>query len=563
MIRIKASRFCWLCLATLAACLAGVWGQRSLGQQPTHSGGPLKPEQAVYDALYYRLDLAVDPGRKSIQGALTIKARILFPTLYLVLDLDSRLSASKAHWLTGSDQSSPLHLERRAGQIWIRFPTTRQPGQEVRVRIEYGGKPIEAPRHPWVGGFVWSQTADGQPWIGVACQLDGADLWWPVKDHPSDEPDSMDLHITVPQPLIVASNGTLQGVTPSPDGSRTYHWHVANPINVYNVSLNIAPYRTITGTYQSIAGQSVPLTYWVLPENYQKGLQLFPQFSQHLRFLEEKLGPYPFRNEKYGVAETPYLGMEHQTIIAYGNGYRNNAYGFDWLHFHELCHEWWGNLVTATDWNDYWIHEGFASYMEALYAESLQGEQALHDYLAPIRSRIRNLQAVAPRESQTTVQKYFVPPEFTESDGDVNFKGAWIVHSLRHLIGDEAFFETLRRITYTDPQLERVVDGSQCQFKTTDDVQAIAERISRRDLGWFFEVYLRRPSLPRLLSSQSAGQLHLQWVIPGYQGPFPMPVPVGIGDRIVRVEMPSRSASIAIPPGLSVEVDPLNWILKD
>ncbi|HSR51285.1 MAG TPA: M1 family metallopeptidase [Acidobacteriota bacterium] len=549
-------------LVTFVFLMGPALAQRDLGVRPTDSGGPLSPDQAAYDVRHYGLALRVDPEEKTIRGALTVTADIVHPVPRLVLDLDDPLEVEAVALLTEGGEEA-LAFSRPPGQLWIDFPLTRQPGDQVRVRIEYGGRPRVAPRPPWVGGFVWSQTSDGRPWVGVACQQDGADLWWPVKDHPSDEPDNMDLRFTVPAGLEVASNGVLRSVEEAEEGWRTFHWHIANPINVYNVTLNLAPYRTITETYQSLGGEKVPMTYWVLPEHYDKGPWLMGEMRKHLRFLEENLGPYPFRSEKYGVAETPYLGMEHQTIIAYGSDYSTNAYGFDWLHFHELGHEWWGNLVTVPDWNDFWIHEGLCSYMEALYAEELGGREALTRWMKGIRPRLRNLQPVAPREPQTTIQKYFVPPDYTSSDGDVNFKGSWIAHSLRWAVGDdEVFFQILRRLAYPDPRMEEWTDGRQTHFKTTSDVRRIAEGLSGKDMKWFFDVYLRQPKLPALTHRRDGDRLSLSWDVPG-DLPFPMPVELRISGETQRVDMPDGRAQVDLPQDAELEIDPNLWLLRE
>ena len=366
----------------------------------------------------------------------------------------------------------------------------------------------------------------------------------------------------MPEPLVAASNGRLRGVDDNEDGTRTYHWFVSTPINNYGVALNVAPYRTIEGSYQSITGEEIPITYWVLPENYKKGLELFRQFAEHLAFYEEYLGPYPFRADKYGVAETPHLGMEHQTIIAYGNEYQNNAYGYDGLHHHELGHEWWGNLVTALDWRDFWIHEGFCSYMQALYNETLHGIAAYHEALYRTRPNIRNMQTVAPRESRTEGQMYLLGPDYVESDGDIYNKGKWILHTLRYLIGDNAFFRALRRMAYPDPAMEHITDGRQTRFATTDDFLLIAENESGMELDWFFEVYLRQPKLPRLVTERNDDALTLAWQVP-HDLPFPMPVEVQIGDEMRRVEMNGEPVTLPATEMMGAPIiDPDHWILK-
>lgn len=545
----------------LGVSSTSVHAQRELGVRPTDSGGPLMPEQAAYDIKSYDLDLRINPAEQSIKGVLTAQALIVHPTAWFVLDLDPPLTVDSVALVNPAGNSQALSFERRAGKLWIAFPLTKQPGENVRVRVSYGGKPRVAPHPPWTGGFVWAKTAGGQPWIGVACQSDGADLWFPVKDHPSDEPETVSLHFNVPQPLVVASNGSLRSVVRNQDGTQTFNWFVSNPINNYNITLNVAPYKTIQDKYASVSGAVVPVTFWVLPEDYDKGRALVKQTKEYLRFFEEYLGPYPFRSEKVGIAQTNYLGMEHQTIIAYGNNFKFDADGFDWLMFHELGHEWWGNLVTASDWRDFWIHEGFQSFMDTFYLERLRGKDAYFKGMTNRMKSLRNMQPVAPRESRTTVQVYMAGPDYLRSDGDIYGKGAVILHTLRYLIGDKPFFVALRRMAYPDPSSEKLTNGRQVRFTTTDDFQRIAETASGARLDWFFEVYLRQPKLPRLLSERKGNQLELRWEAP--EGlPFPMPVEVQIGNSTRRYEMASGSVTVPIEAGKTVVVDPQNWILK-
>ncbi len=553
--------FSIVCALLLGASLTFVQAQRDVGVRPTDSGGPLMPEQAAYDIKSYDLDLRINPTEQSIKGVLTAQALIVHPTAWLVLDLDPPLTVDSVALVNPTGDPQALSFERRAGKLWIAFPFTKQPGENVRARVAYGGKPRVSPRPPWAGGFVWAQTAGGQPWIGVACQSDGADLWFPVKDHPSDEPDTVSLHFNVPEPLVVASNGSLRSVVKNQDGTQTFNWFVSNPINNYNITLNVAPYKTIQDKYTSTSGAVVPVTFWVLPEDYEKGMALVKQTQEYLRFFEEYLGPYPFRSEKVGIAQTKYLGMEHQTIIAYGNKFKFDPDGFDWLMFHELGHEWWGNLVTASDWRDFWIHEGFQSFMDTLYLERLRGKDAYFRGMTNRMKSLRNIQPVAPRESRTTVQMYMAGPDYVRSDGDIYGKGAVILHTLRYLIGDKPFFAALRQMAYPDTSREELTNGRQVRFATTDDFQRIAETASGTRLDWFFKVYLRQPKLPRLLSERKGDQLELRWEAP--EGlPFPMPVEVQIGNTIKRYDMPSGAVTIPIEAGKTVVVDPQNWVLK-
>jgi aminopeptidase N len=550
------------CAVMLVLAGASAAAQRELGARPTESGGPLMPEQAAYDVTFYDLALRVNPAEQSIKGTLVATARIVHPIEWFVLDLDTPLAVESVSAVEGNGKTMPLEFERRGGKIWIAFPLTKQPGETVKVAVSYGGKPRVAPRPPWVGGFIWAKTAAGEPWIATACQNDGADIWWPCKDHPSDEADSMALHITVPEPLVVASNGRLESVKKNNDGTRTFNWLMTVPMNNYSVALNIAPYRTVEGQFKSVTGETVPVTFWVLPEDYEKGQKLFPQIGADLAFFEKYLGPYPFRADKIGVAQTPHLGMEHSTVTAYGANFRNNAYGFDGLLFHELGHDWWANLVTASDWRDFWLHEGFQSYMDALYAGALKGEDAYRQYLAGQRSHLRNKQPVAPRESRTAVQVYLAAPDYVSSDGDIYGKGALILHTLRYLIGDEAFFKALRRMAYPDPKMERVKDGGQFRFATTDDFRHIAEEASGMKLGWFFDVYLRQPALPRLVTETKGNSMALRWDVPNGL-PFPMPVEIQVGGQTRRVEVGQAGATLPVAAGQTPVIDPKDWILKE
>lgn len=540
--------------------LVNVRAQRDLGASPTGSGGVLAPEQAAYDVKSYDLALRPNIQEQSINGVLTVKAQIVKPIDKLVLDLDAPYTIESVALLTNKGQT-PLKFERRENKIWIAFSNIVPPGKTIEVRIAYSGKPRVAPSPPWVGGFVWSKTASGEPWVAVACQNDGADVWFPVKDHPSDEADTVSLHFTVPNNLVAASNGKLQSIVKNADGTQTFNWFVSQPINNYDITLNIAPYKLIEDKMQSIAGDTIPIRFYVLPEHFDKGQALVAQTKQFVEFFEEYLGPYPFRADKLGIAETPYLGMEHQTITAYGNNFNNNAEGFDGLMFHELGHEWWGNLVTANDWRDFWIHEGFQSFMDTLYVEKLKGQDA---YFKAMKNRYRglhNAKPVAPREPRTTTQMYMLPPDYTKSDGDIYGKGALILNALRYYIGDAAFFRALRRMTYPDSKMEKVTNGSQTRLVTTDDFLRIAEKESGQKLDWFFEVYLRQPTLPKLIAQTNGNQLILRWDAPNKLS-FPMPVEVKIAGQTRRLEMTNGTATIPLPQDTQYVVDPNGWILK-
>lgn len=522
-------------------------------QQPTDqpdSGGPLLSEQAAYDVKSYDISLRIDPAERSIGGATVIEAKVVHPLSWFVFDLDPAMTIRSVTLLAGAT-GQPLTPERRGRRIWCLMPLTRQPGDFVRIRVAYDGKPRISPSPPWSDGFIWSKTADGQPWAAVACQTAGADLWWPCKDHPTDEPDRVTMHFTVPKPLVCASNGTLKSVVENSDNTRTFHWSVSTPINNYCISVNIAPYREVRASYKSVDGTIVPVVFYALPEHEEKARVLVQGWLKMTRFLESKLGPYPFRIDKIGAAETPYLGMEHQTITAYGARFQDNAYGYDWLLYHEFTHDWFGNLVTCPDWNDMWVHEGLTTYMEALYAEALKGPEAYHRYADSFRGRIGNRRPVAPRETTSAQQIY---------GEDIYFKGAAAMHTLRFLIGEKALNQVLRRVAYPTPELEKVKTGGQCHFGTTEDVRHFAEEAGHQKLDWFFEVYLRQAALPRLHASQREGALDLVWEAPS-KLPFPMPIEVDVNGTVMRVPMTNGKGSVPLASGATWKIDPKKWVL--
>lgn len=553
------------------------------------SGGPLRWEQAAVDISYYDLDLEIWPADSTIVGVLSAHLRLVHPTDVLVFDLDDALDVQSVQLVPGAGAFGPLAFEREPGVLRIHLGRTYQPGEGVAVQIAYGGKPRVAPRPPWIGGFTWSRTADGQPWVGVSCQGEGADLWWPTKDHPSDEADSMRIALTVPAGLTAIANGRFierrfeeacqpnctvprgrsRGVRPSSEDTEMFVWHVSNPINNYGVSAYVAPYATLDTAFVSVTGERVPFAFHVLPERLEDARRQQGQFLDHLAFLEQTFGPYPFRRDGYKAIHAPYLGMEHQSAIAYGDDFSNNEFGFDWLHFHELAHEWWANLLTASDWRDFWVHEGFAEYAEALYAGHIaerrgdDGPAAYRAYLVGKRPLINNADAIAPLPPQTTRQMYFDAEG--GFDGDIYYKGAWFLHTLRWTVGDEAFFTALRRLTYPDSALEGRDDCAACRFVSTDDVRAAFEAASGLDLRGAFAAYLRQPALPRLVAERTADRLALRWEVPpgALLGNIAFEVPVEVEAAGVRhrVPMPGGVGTLALPPSADYRLDPDEWLL--
>jgi aminopeptidase N len=528
--------------------------------RPTGSGGVLSAEQAAYDVKSYELWLTAEPSTQSIKGSVSVSAQIVKPIDKFVLDLDTPLTVDKV-WLKKGKKQDTLTFKRTEKQIWIDLPKMQKAGAKIEIVVDYNGKPRVAPYPPWVGGFVWKTTADGSPWFATAVQNDGADLWFPAKDHPSDEPDTVSMHFTVPANLIAASNGTLKSVVKNNDGTSTFNWFVANPINNYDIALNVAPYKLIEDKAQSVGGETIPIHFYILPEHFEKGQGLINQEKEFLKFYEQYLGPYPFRNEKIGIIETPFIAMEHQTATAYGGKFEYGSLGYDWTQFHEFGHEWWGNLVTASDWRDFWIHEGFQTFWDDFFRITKQGREGFINILPRRIKGLNNVRAVAPREPQTTTQMYFLPPAFVKSDNDIYTKGGLILNTLRFYMGDEAFFRSMRRMAYPTPAMEKITNGKQTRLVTTDDYLRIAEKESGEKLDWFFELYLRQPALPKLVAETSGNQLTLRWETPNNL-PFPMPVEVKIAGETKRVKMPNGTAKITLPADGNYTIDPNGWLLK-
>jgi aminopeptidase N len=531
-----------------------LWAILAVGCQDVpaqDSGGALSAEQAAYDVTFYDLAVAVHPDQRRIDGTLSVTATVTDSLSALVLDLDHRLDVSRV-W-SSANPSRTLPFERRAGrnELWISLPETNVPGDTVRLTVAYGGTPREAPNPPWEGGVTWATTPNGAPWIATSCQTEGADLWWPVKDHPSDEPDSMDVAITVPDTLVAASNGHLNRVEKASDSTETYHWDISTPINTYAVTLNVAPYARLDTTYRSAAGEEVPVSVYVLPPDTATAQTHLPGLLDQVQFLEDALGPYPFRLDKYGVAQTPFLGMEHQTLIAYGHDFETGGLGydagFDALHFHELAHEWYGNCLTVRDWKDFWLHEGTATYLEALYAESNGGEDAYHEVIRHHRRQITNQSPIVRREPTGAEAAY---------SRDVYVKGALVLHTLRHVLGEDRLKTLLRRFVSPDPGKE-----PNCRHVDTEEFLRRAEAVAGRSLDAFGETYLYQAALPKLETARTGRTLSLHWA--RADTAFAVPVPVSVQGKRRVVDMPGGQGELTLPSDTaSVRIDPENWLLR-
>lgn len=517
-----------------------------LGTASYSSGGPLSYAQSLYDVQYYDINLKIDPDSKTIEGFVEARLQSLDDSLRILeFDLIDNYTVIKVLF-GGVDW--PFRHENHKIAIPLEQPLGR--GEVKTVRIVYEGQPPVARRPPWDGGFVWSTDRAGAPWVGVTCQEEGAKIWWPCKDHPSDEPDSVAINITVPDSLVCASNGLLDTVTTPEPGWKTFHWKTRHPINNYDVTVNIADYVTYHRTYHGDGDMDI--VYYVLKEDTAGARGLLAQADTMLTFYASYFGEYPFIDEKFGLAEAPYYGMEHQTINAYGNHYKNTALGYDFLLLHEMGHEWWGNHLTVGDWADFWIHEGIDIYAEALFVESRYGERAYHRFFQEtVRPRIENQQAIVPHREATSSEAYTI---------DVYYKGAMVLHMLRYLIGKETLLTILKefatRPEFTDPN--RV---------TTQDFIRLVNQRTGQDWEWFFERYLEKAELPLLYAKirqrSAKTAVTLQWKIAGFSMPVTVAVTTGDETYLEEVNVTHQKQTWYYPPGSTVVIDPQKWLLYE
>jgi aminopeptidase N len=533
---------------SLTACATS---QPPLSKTTLESGLARPPEQlaVVFDKA--DLKLRIDPAQRSIDGDAILTFTTTAPLQRLVVDLDNNLPIDRVevdgHTLAASQYSNP------EGRLAVQLPQALDKGARVMLRVVYHGKPHVAKRAPWDGGFVWSTTPDGQPWVASAVEGEGCDLFWPCIDNPMGKPKVVEEHFTVPAPLVVAGNGVQIGMDEA-NGWRTYHWRAHNP-STYGISVNVGPYKLMSGEYQSRYGNKIPLSFYYLPQNEQKARELFSEFTPMLDFFESTIGPYPFGDEKMGVVETPHLGMEHQTINAYGNKFAKSAYGYDWLLQHEFSHEWFGNQLTNANWDDMWLHEGLGTYMQPMYLQYLHGDRDFYATLMEERQKISNKAAIVSGKERSEEDVY--DAKRGGPGTDIYYKGALVMHTLRNLIGDDAFLRTVRKVVY-GTETPRPGNFSP-RYGNTKEFIAAANQVAGRDLGWFFQVYLYQAALPELEVTRKGDQLELAWKT---ATPFPMPLEVRVGKQVVSVPMEGGKGSVALPPDATWTIDPHSKVLR-
>lgn len=476
--------------------------------------GSITPERAWWDLTYYHLQIKVDIANKSFKGQNAVHYTVLEPGKRMQIDLQPPLKITKV--MQGKKE---LSYTQDGNAYFISFNNPQKTGDKNSIEVFYEGKPQVSVRPPWSGGVTWDKDNNGNDFIATSCQGDGASLWWPCKDHMYDEVDSMLISITVPKHLMNVSNGRLRSVVKNKDKTRTFNWFVANPINNYGVNLNIGDYVHFSEVYP---GENGPLDcdYYVLRDNLTKAKAQFTDVARTLKAFEHWFGPYPFYNDSYKLVEVPYLGMEHQSSVTYGNGYQNGYLGRDLSHtgwglkwdfiiVHESGHEWFANNITNIDIADMWIHESFTAYSENLYLNYHYGKEASAAYVIGTRQNIQN-------------DKPIIGPYDVNKAGssDMYYKGANMLHTLRQLVEDDILWREMLRGLNKEFYHQTV---------TTKQIEDYLSDKSGKDLSAFFNQYLRDSRVPILNYVIDGNTLGFKWdqVVRG----FDMPVVVHINGK--------------------------------
>jgi aminopeptidase N len=494
------------CLATAPLTLA------AQGAPPvfTHADtlrGSNTPERAWWDALFYDLHVKVSPGDSTISGYNAITYRIVKPAREMQIDLQRPLVIDSV-----VQDGTELSARRDGNAFFIRLIARQPIGARKKIAVYFHGSPVTAVNPPWDGGYIWARDSLARPWIATANEGLGASAWWPNKDIYSDEPDSQRVAITVPDPLIDVSNGRLRSTTPNTDGTTTYEWFVANPINNYDVAVNAGHYAHFSDVFQGERGK-LSLDFWPLDYHLDTAKKQFQQVKPMLQCFESWFGPFPWYEDGYKLVEAPHLGMEHQSAVAYGNHFRNGYQGidrsatghgllWDFIIIHESAHEWFGNSITMRDAADMWIHESFATYAEGLFTECQQGKKAGAEYTIGQRKRIRN--------DVPIVGVYGVNHEGSADQYD---KGANMLHTIRQLVDDDARWRGIMR-GLDKTFWHQTVSGKQ--------IENYLSSRSGINLSKVFDQYLRTTKVPTLEYKLEGQQLSYRWtnVVPGFAMPI-------------------------------------------
>lgn len=466
----------------LLVCLLFCWTSASaINLSPDSLRGYNGPDRAPFDAHYYELNLRLDSATRSISGSVSMHFRLLQTADSLRLDLDERLQIDDV-------STSVKQRHQRQGRfLMLYFETPLQPKTALTVSVRYHGVPAIAKRPPWNGGLVWNTDSLGRPFWGVACQGEGASLWWPCKDLPIDEPDSVDMRFTLPQGLQLVSNGRLVENQQLNNGLQTVHYQVRTPINLYNITYYAGQLEEHRLAYPP--NPSDTLRFFALDYHHWGANRLLQEAATMLQRYEQLFGPYHSWKDGYKLVESPYWGMEHQSAIAYGNQFVHNSFGFDFILVHESGHEWFGNAVTAADRAHDWIQESFTTYGETLLLEIDQGVQAVLPYLKSQRKRFELAQPMIGPESVY----------YNLHDVDIYFKGAWFLHSLRMWWDDWAPGITTEPVSGKFKSwLKQIVVRFKHQPVKTNDLLQLANQVSGKKNEAVWNHFLNQTALPVL-----------------------------------------------------------------
>jgi aminopeptidase N len=507
------------------------------------AGGKLRPLQAIMDIRHYTLALDVDIPKKSIGGYCEIDLLLTKPTDTLLFDLVHLLRVSKI-----TVDKKDAGFEQKDDSIFIVSNKGYKEGKHT-IRINYGGEPPIAVRPPWKGGFTWTTDKAGNPWVVINCQLEGAKVYFPCKDHPSDEPnEGVDLFITIPKGLSVAGPGLLQGVKNGANNRATWHWKTNYTISNYCVVFNIAKYKVYSRPYTTIGGHTVPIQFYVLEEDTAHADHVLDIRARDTRILEKYFGEYPWFKEKIGIAEVPNPGMEHQTMVTYGDRFKYDKYpgGLDYSAnlFHEFGHEWWANKVTNKDWAHMWIQEGINTYAEALFFKETLGEAAYDSVIISQRASIRNQQPVVKAEEMGMAEVY---------NGDIYSKGSFFMHTMRHVLGDNVFFPALKKFV-TD------VKYPYNKFFVTQDVQDFFNKQSGCNLDALFDFYLRTTNTMDFELRRLRPEIYILSI---KNSPMDLPLDILTDAGIVHTTITAnKSTPLKIVSKTQPVVDPKGWYFK-
>ncbi|WP_188442870.1 M1 family metallopeptidase [Planktosalinus lacus] len=477
--------------------------------------GSITPERAWWDLTFYHLNIEVKPDEKWLGGSNTIRYTVLEPHQVLQVDLQTPLSIEKI-----TQDGKELNVTTEGNAHFVTLQKNQKKGATEEVVVHYSGHPVEAKNAPWDGGISWKKDEQGNHFVASSNQGIGASVWWPNKDHMYDEVDSMAISVRVPESLINVSNGRLKNVEEHKDNTKTWHWYVTNPINNYGVNINIAGYVHFGETYDGEAG-ALDMDYWVLSYNLDKAKEHFKDAPRTIEALEHWFGPYPFYEDSFKLVEVPYLGMEHQSSVTYGNNYFKGYLGndlsgtgwgmkFDFIIVHETGHEWFANNITYKDIADMWIHEGFTAYSESLFVEYFYGKEAGAEYVVGTSNLIQN--------DRPIIGVYDVNKR---GSGDMYYKGANILHTLRQLIEDDEKWRGILRGLNRDFRHQTV---------TTSQIENYISEKTGYDLTEFFNQYLRDDRIPVVEFKINENELSFRYseIIDG----FDMPVRVYINDEL-------------------------------